>query len=76
MLFDRSSVKMRITPEGKTVQMEAILLFEDIKHTVFTFHAGITIVKITAIWIKIDHLFEIRPPESVLPGEVLVVNYV
>jgi DNA-binding transcriptional LysR family regulator len=43
ILFDCSSVKMRITPEGKAVQMEAIPLFEDIKPTVFTFHADITV---------------------------------
>jgi DNA-binding transcriptional LysR family regulator len=30
-LFDRSSGKMRITPEGKALQEEAISLFEDVK---------------------------------------------
>jgi LysR family cyn operon transcriptional activator len=30
-LFDRSSGKMRITPEGKVLQEEAVSLFEDIK---------------------------------------------
>ena len=42
--------------------------------TVFTFHAGKAVVQITAIEITIDHLLDIRPPESVLPGEVLVVD--
>jgi len=30
-LFDRSSGKMRITPEGKTLEEEAVSLFEDVK---------------------------------------------
>jgi DNA-binding transcriptional LysR family regulator len=30
-LFDRSSGKMRITPEGKILQVEAVSLFEDVK---------------------------------------------
>jgi LysR family cyn operon transcriptional activator len=30
-LFDRSSGKMKITPEGKTLQEEAVSLFEDVK---------------------------------------------
>jgi len=35
---------------------------------VFTFHAGKAIVQITAIEITVDHLLDIRPPESVLPS--------
>jgi hypothetical protein len=31
-------------------------------------------VQIAAIEITIDYLLDIRPPESVLPGEVLVVD--
>jgi DNA-binding transcriptional LysR family regulator len=31
ILFDRSSGKMRITPEGKALQEEAVSLFEDVK---------------------------------------------
>lgn len=30
-LFDRSSGKMKITPEGKILQEEAVSLFEDVK---------------------------------------------
>jgi len=42
--------------------------------TVFTFHAGKAVVQITAIEIAVDHLLDIRPPESVLPGEMLVID--
>ena len=31
MLFDRSSGKMMITPEGKILQEQAVALFEDVK---------------------------------------------
>ena len=42
--------------------------------TVITFHAGKAVVQITAIEIAIDHLLDIGPPESVLPGEILVID--
>jgi len=41
---------------------------------VFTFHAGKAVVQITAIKITMDHLLDIGPPESVLPGEMLVID--
>ena len=41
---------------------------------VFTFHAGKPVVQITAIEITVDHLLDIGPPESVLPGEMLVID--
>jgi len=37
-------------------------------------HTGKTIVRIAAVEITIDHLFDIGPPESVLPGEILVID--
>ncbi|MFH1912553.1 MAG: hypothetical protein ABIK91_11140 [Pseudomonadota bacterium] len=40
---------------------------------IFTFHAGKAVVQITAIEIAIDHLFDIWPPEAVLPGEMFIV---
>ncbi|MFZ3114518.1 MAG: hypothetical protein WA133_02200 [Syntrophales bacterium] len=40
--------------------------------TVFTFHTGKAIVQITAIEIAIDYLLDIGPPESVLPGEIVI----
>ena len=49
--------------EGKQIFMAAV----------FTFHAGKAVVQIAAIEITIDHLLDIWPPESVLPGEVLVI---
>jgi hypothetical protein len=41
---------------------------------VFAFHAGKTVVQITAIEITIDHLLDIGPPEAVLPGEMFVID--
>jgi len=41
---------------------------------VFTFYAGKAVVQITAIEITIDHLLDIRPPESILPGKMLVID--
>jgi len=35
---------------------------------VFTFHTGKAVAQITAIEITIDHLLDVVPPESVLPG--------
>ena len=41
---------------------------------IFAFHAGKAVVQIAAIEITIDHLLDIGPPESVLPGEMLVID--
>ena len=41
---------------------------------VFTFHAGKAVVQITAIEVAVDNLLDIGPPESVLPGEILVID--
>jgi len=41
----------------------------------FTFHTGKAVVWIAAIEITIDHLLNIGPPESILPGEVFVVDH-
>ncbi len=41
---------------------------------IFAFHAGKAVVQITAVEITIDHLLNIGPPESVLPGEMLVID--
>jgi hypothetical protein len=43
--------------EGKQVFMAAV----------FAFHPGKAVFKIAAIEIAIDHLLDIRPPESILP---------
>jgi hypothetical protein len=50
--------------EGQEVFMAAAI----------TFDAGKAVVQIAAIEITIDHLLYIRPPESVLPGEVFVID--
>jgi len=42
--------------------------------TVFAFHASKAVAQIAAIQITVDHLFDIGPPEAVLPGEVFVVG--
>ena len=39
-----------------------------------TLHAGESVVQVAAIEIPINHLLDIWPPESVLPGEMLVVD--
>ena len=41
---------------------------------IFTFHAGEAVVQITAIEVAVDHLLDIWPPESVLPGEIFVID--
>jgi hypothetical protein len=41
---------------------------------VFTCHAGKAVVQIAAIEIAIDHLRDRGPPESVLPGDMLVME--
>ena len=41
---------------------------------VFAFHAGKPVVQITAVEITIDHLLDIGPPESVLPGEMFIID--
>ena len=42
--------------------------------TVITFHAGKAVVQITAIEVAVDNLLDIGPPESVLPGEIFVID--
>jgi hypothetical protein len=57
----------KMTPfagEGQKILMAAI----------FAFHTGKAVVQIAAIEIAIDHLLDIGPPESVLPGEMLVID--
>jgi hypothetical protein len=39
---------------------------------VLTFHTGKAVVQITATEMSVDHLLDIGPPESVLPGEMIV----
>jgi hypothetical protein len=34
---------------------------------VFAFHTGKAVVEVAAIQITVDHLFNIRPPETILP---------
>ena len=41
---------------------------------VFAFHTGKAVMQIAAIEIAIDHLLDIRPPEAVLPGEILIID--
>lgn len=35
--------------------------------TVFAFHTGKAMTKVAAIPVTVDHLFDIRPPEAVIP---------
>jgi hypothetical protein len=35
---------------------------------------GKAVVQITAVKITIDHLLDIGPPESILPGEILIID--
>ena len=41
---------------------------------VFTFHAGTPGVQIAALESARDHLRDVGPPESVVPGDMLVIN--
>jgi hypothetical protein len=41
---------------------------------IFTFHAGKAVVQITAIKIAVNYLLDIGPPESVLPGEMFIID--
>jgi len=41
---------------------------------IFAFHTGKAVVQITAIEITIDHLLDIGPPESVMPGKAFVID--
>ena len=41
---------------------------------VFAFDASKAVVRIAAIEITIDHLLDIGPPETVLPGKMLLID--
>ena len=41
---------------------------------IFAFHTGKTVVQIATVQITIDHLLDIWPPETVLPGELFIVD--
>jgi hypothetical protein len=41
---------------------------------ILAFHTGKAVVQIAAIQIPVNNLLQIGPPESVLPGEMLVID--
>jgi hypothetical protein len=41
---------------------------------IFAFHAGKAVAQIAAVEIPIDHLLDIGPPETVLPGKILLID--
>jgi hypothetical protein len=41
---------------------------------IYSFHTGKTVVQIAVIEIAIDHLLDIGPIETVLPGKMLVID--
>jgi hypothetical protein len=41
---------------------------------VLALHTGKAVVQIAAIEIMIDHLLDMWPPESELPGEILIID--
>jgi hypothetical protein len=41
---------------------------------VFAFHTGKAVVRIAAVEIAMDHLLHVGPPETVLPGKMLIVD--
>jgi len=53
-----------LTGEGQEIFMATILAF----------HTGKAVVQIAAVEITIDHLLDIGSPESVLPGEMIVID--
>jgi hypothetical protein len=40
---------------------------------ILTLHTGKTLMRVTTIHVTIDHLLNIRPPESILPGELFII---
>jgi len=42
--------------------------------TVFTLHAGKAVVRVAAIQIPVNDVFQIGSPEAVLPGEMIVID--
>jgi hypothetical protein len=41
---------------------------------VLAFDTGKTVVQIAAVKVTVNHLLDIRPPEAVLLGEVLIIR--
>ncbi|MFH1719878.1 MAG: hypothetical protein ABIF19_21200 [Planctomycetota bacterium] len=41
---------------------------------VFTFHLDKTIAQVAAVEIPINDFLQIRPPKTVLPGEMIIIN--
>lgn len=41
---------------------------------IFTLHTGEAVVQIAAVEIAVNHLLDIGPPESVLPGEMFIID--
>jgi hypothetical protein len=41
---------------------------------IFAFHTGKALAQIVAIEITVDHLFNVRPPESVLSCEMFIIR--
>ena len=40
---------------------------------VFAFHTGKAVVQIAAIQITVDYIYNIRPPEAILPCEMFII---
>jgi len=53
-----------LTREGQQVFVAAVLAFD----------TGKTVVQIAAVKVTVNHLLDIRPPEAVLLGEVLIIR--
>jgi hypothetical protein len=41
---------------------------------IFAAYSGKTVLQITAVQVTVDHLFDIRPPESVISGKPVIIN--
>ena len=41
---------------------------------ILPFHAVKAVVRIAAVQIPIDYLRDVRPPETLLPGEMLIIH--
>lgn len=41
---------------------------------VFTFHSDKSVMQIAAIEIPVNDLLQMKPPESVLPGEMIIID--
>ena len=53
-----------LTRESQKIFMAAVI----------TSDAGETLMQVAAVEVTVDHFFDIRPPETVIPGKPVIIN--